>query len=77
VNLDLYRGSSSITGNTLCIMSNLGGSYVPTLTGTIPFSFSSSDAANTFRLDMYFSPDLISSGTSLAVTVLLRYVQKL
>ena len=75
VNLDLYRGSSSRVGNTLCIMSDLGGNYVPTLTGTIPFSFSSFDVANTFRLDMYFSPDLISSGTSLSVTVYLRYVQ--
>lgn len=75
VNLDLYRGSSSIAGNTLCIMSDLGGSYPPTLTATIPFSFSSSDVANTFSLDMYFSRDLISSGTGLSVTVYLRYVQ--
>ena len=75
VNLDLVMDSSSLVGITLCIMSDLGETHVPTLTALIPFSFSSSDVSNTFRVDMYFPPNLISSGIDLAVTVYMRYVQ--
>lgn len=76
ISLELRQSGSRLLGEKMCIISDLGGRWGPTLATTIKFEISSSDDSTSY-LYLFSSPSVILEGTTLSIDVQLQYVQSL
>ena len=76
ISLELLKEGSRLLGETMCIISDLGGTWGPTLASTIKFEISSADDSISY-LYLFSSQSVIPAGTTLNIDVRLQYVQSL
>ena len=80
--LELRQSGNRLLGATMCIITDLGERWSPTLATTIQFNISSSDDSTLYLYlypPLHVNPELhvIPEGTILSIDVQLQYVQSL